>query len=422
MKALVTGGAGFIGSHTVDLLLERGYEVRILDALVPPVHVNGVKPDYVPNDVEFILGDVRDREAVERALQGVDVVFHLAAYQDYLPDFSRFAFTNDGGTALLYELIVEKRYPIQKVVLASSQAVYGEGKYRCPEHGVQYPPLRPLEQLMRQEWEPCCPECGGELELLLTDEAQVNPANPYAISKCAQELYALTLGQRYGIPTVAMRYSITQGPRQSFRNAYSGILRVFSVRLLNDKSPIAYEDGQQLRDYVSVHDVARANLLVLEDSRADYQVFNVGGGRATTVLEYAHLLFRKLDKDIEVEMPGKFRFGDSRHIISDISKLRALSWEPMTPLEQIVEEYIAWAQAQPDLQDHYAEAEEVMKRVGTVRMADEQNLPPGAGEPRHALYSQLHHLAGLAVSSVPHPACLGQWARSVLSAKEMSNP
>jgi dTDP-L-rhamnose 4-epimerase len=258
--------------------------------------------------------------------------------------------------------------------------------------------------------------------LLPTDEAQVNPANQYAISKCAQELYALTLGQRYGIPTVAMRYSITQGPRQSFRNAYSGILRIFSVRLLNDKSPIAYEDGQQLRDYVSVHDVARANLLVLEDSRADYQAFNLGGGKATTVLEYAHLLARKLDKDIEVEMPGKFRFGDSRHIISDISKLRALGWEPITPLEQIVEEYIAWAQAQPDLQDHYAEAEEVMKRVGTVRMADEQSLPPVAGEPRHALYWQLHHLAGLAVSSVPHPASLVQWARSVLSAKEMSNP
>ena len=376
MKALVTGGAGFIGSHTVDLLLERGYEVKILDALMPPVHVNGVKPDYVSDDVEFVHGDVRDREAVDRALRGIDVVFHLAAYQDYLPDFSRFAFTNDGSTALLYELIVEKRYPIQKVVLASSQAVYGEGKYRCPEHGVQYPTLRPLEQLMRREWELCCPECGGELRLLPTDEMQVNPANQYAISKYAQELYALTLGQRYGIPTVAMRYSITQGPRQSFRSAYSGILRIFSMRLLNDKPPIAYEDGQQLRDYVSVHDVAQANLLVLEDSRADYQAFNVGGGKATTVLEYAHLLARKLNKDIEVEVSGKFRFGDTRHIMSDTSKLQALGWEPITPLDQIIEEYIAWAQTQPDLRDYYAEAEEMMKRVGTVRMADESLLYP----------------------------------------------
>lgn len=417
MKALVTGGAGFIGSHTVDSLLERGYEVRILDALVPPVHVNGVKPDYVPNDVEFIRGDVRDREAVDRALRGVDVVFHFAAYQDYLPDFSKFAFTNDGSTALLYELIVEKRYPIQKVVLASSQAVYGEGKYRCPEHGVQYPPLRPAEQLMRREWEPCCPECGGELKLLLTDEAQVNPANQYAISKCAQELYALTLGQRYGIPTVAMRYSITQGPRQSFRNAYSGILRIFSMRLLNDKPPIAYEDGQQLRDYVSVHDVVRANLLVLEDSRADYQVFNVGGGKAMTVLKYAYFLIRKLNKDTEVEAPGKFRFGDARHLISDIGKLRALGWEPITPLDQIVEEYIAWAQVQPDLRDYYAEAEEVMRQVGTMRMADEQSLPPGAVSSRDAQYPQRHHLARPMGPFVPYPARLGQWAKALLSAK-----
>jgi len=421
MKALVTGGAGFIGSHTVDLLLERGYEVKVLDALVPPVHVNGVKPDYVPDDVEFIRGDVRDREAVDRALQGVDVVFHFAAYQDYLADFSKFAFTNDGGTALLYELIVGKRYPIQKVVLASSQAVYGEGKYRCPEHGVQYPPLRPLEKLMRREWEPCCPECAGELELLSSDEARVNPANQYAVSKYAQELYALTLGQRYSIPTVAMRYSITQGPRQSFRNAYSGILRIFSVRLLNDKPPFAYEDGQQLRDYVSVHDVVRANLLVLEDPRADYQIFNVGGGKATTVLEYTHLLIRKLNKDIEVEVPGKFRFGDARHSISDIGKLRALGWEPITPLDQIVEEYIAWVQAQPDLQDYYPEAEEVMKRVGTVRMADESLLVHRAGVPRHELHLQLHHLAGLD-TFVPHPAHRDQEERGVLSVEKVSNP
>jgi dTDP-L-rhamnose 4-epimerase len=422
MKALVTGGAGFVGSHTVDLLLERGYEVKVLDALMPPVHVNGVKPDYVLDDVEFIRGDVRDREGVDRALRGVDVVFHLAAYQDYLPDFSRFAFTNDGGTALLYELIVEKRYPIQKVVLASSQAVYGEGKYRCLEHGVQYPPLRPLEQLMRQEWEPYCPECGGELRLLPTDEAQVHPANQYAISKYAQELYALTLGRRYGIPSVAMRYSITQGPRQSFRNAYSGILRIFSMRLLNDKPPIAYEDGQQLRDYVSVHDVVQANLLVLEDSRANYQVFNVGGGKATTALEYAHLLARKLNKDIEVEVPGKFRFGDTRHIISDISKLRGLGWEPITPLDQIVEQYIAWAQAQPDLRDYYAEAEEVMKRVGIVRMADESLLPHRAGAPGHELHPQLQHLAGPADMSVLHPARRDQGAEGVLRVEEVSNP
>ena len=219
-----------------------------------------------------------------------------------------------------------------------------------------------------------------------------------------------------------MRYSLTHGPRQSVRSAYSGILRIFSVRLLNDKPPFAYEDGQQLRDYVSVHDVAQANLLVLEDSRADYQVFNVGGGKATTALEYAHLLARKLDKDIEVEVPGKFRFGDTRHIISDTVKLRALGWEPIIPLDQIVEEYIAWAQAQPDLRDYYAEAEEVMKRVGTVRTADESLLRPGACAPGHEPHRQLLHLAGLAETSVLHPARRDQGAGGALRVEEVSKP
>jgi dTDP-L-rhamnose 4-epimerase len=369
MKALVTGGAGFIGSHTVDLLLARGYEVRVLDALLPPVHIPGVKPDYVPAEVEFLQGDVRDKAAMARALDGVDVVFHLAAYQDYLPDFSNFAAINDAGTAMVYEVIVEGNLPVQKVVVVSSQATYGEGKYACPEHGVHYPDLRPEAQLLQQQWEPLCPECGEAMAPLWTDEARVNPANPYAVSKVAQEMYALVLGRRYCIPTVAMRYSITQGPRQSLRNAYSGILRIFTQRLLSGVPPLVYEDGGQLRDYVYVGDVARANLLVLEDERADYQVFNVGGDRKVTVLEYAQLLADQIGVALEPEVPGKFRFGDTRHIFSDIGRLRALGWEPATPLEQIAREYVAWASAQPDLQDHTAAALRVMEQVGTVRSA-----------------------------------------------------
>lgn len=367
MKALVTGGAGFIGSHTVDLLLTRGYDVKILDALVPPVHIPGVKPAYVPDEVEFIEGDVRNKKTMAHALEGVDVVFHLAAYQDYLPDFSKFATTNDAGTAMVYEVIVENRLPVRKVVVASSQATYGEGKYACAGHGIQYPDLRPEAQLLQKEWEPLCPLCGEPLAPQWTDESRVNPANQYAISKVAQEMYALILGRRYDIPTVAMRYSITQGPRQSLRNAYSGILRIFTQRLLSGLPPIVYEDGQQIRDYVWVGDVARANLLVLEDERADYQAFNVGGNRRVTVLEYARLLAQRIDAGVEPEVVGKFRFGDTRHIFSDVGKLRTLGWEPATPLEQIAEEYVAWAQAQPDLKDHTAEALRVMEEVGTVR-------------------------------------------------------
>ena len=369
IHALVTGGAGFIGSHTVDLLLARGYSVRVLDALTPPVHQNGTAPEYLNPAVEFIHGDVRDRRALRRALEGVDVVLHMAAYQDYLTDFSRFFDVNATGTALLYELIVNDRLPVQKVVVASSQAVYGEGKYRCAVDGVIYPTLRPEAQLKTRQWEVCCPFCRGPLQVETTDEDQVRPHNQYAMSKYAQEMLALNLGQRYEIPTVAMRYSITQGARQSFRNAYSGICRIFVTRMLAGQPPIVYEDGGQLRDYVHVGDVARANVLVLEDPRADYQVFNVGGGAATSVLEFGALVARVLGVDPVVAVPGEYRFGDTRHIISDINRLRGLGWEPVTSLPQTISEYAHWVREQPGLGDPYAHAEQVMKQLGTVRTA-----------------------------------------------------
>ncbi len=367
MKILVTGGAGFIGSHTVDLLLQQGHHVRILDTLTPPVHIAGQVPDYVPRDAEFVLGDVRERAAWERALDGVDAVFHFAAYQDYLTDFSKFFHVNTVGTALLYEIVVEKKLPVQKIVVASSQATYGEGKYECPMDGVQYPPLRPVEQLNRREWEPRCPVCGGALNLLITDETRVNPHNQYAMSKYTQEMLALNFGRRYNIPSVALRYSIVQGPRQSFRNAYSGALRIFATRLLSGHAPICYEDGQQLRDFVSVHDVARANVLVMQDPRADYQVFNVGGGRAISVVEFARLVARRMDVNIAPELPGQFRFGDTRHIVSDVAKLRALGWAPRVAFDESIDEYVAWARSQPDVRDYYVDAEREMKAKGTIR-------------------------------------------------------
>jgi len=367
MKVLVTGGAGFIGSHTVDLLLEGGHEVRILDSLTSPVHPERRKPAYVPNEVDFRIGDVRNGSDMQRALEGIDVVFHLAAYQDCLTDFSKFAFVNDGGTALLHEVIVNEHLPVQKVILGSSQAVYGEGKYECPVHGIQYPLPRPLEQLEKGQWEVECPICQQLMQPLPTDESRVSPHNQYAVSKYCQELYALTLGKRYDIPTVALRYSITQGPRQSFHNAYSGILRSFTIRLLNNLPPVIYEDGRQLRDYVYVGDVAQANLLAMESEAVDYQVFNVGGDKSTTVLQYARILSKLTGKDIEPEIPGEFRLGDGRHVISDISKLKNLGLEPKTPVERIAQEYIAWVEAQPAVADYYAAAYEAMRQSGVIR-------------------------------------------------------
>lgn len=379
MRVLVTGGAGFIGSHTVDLLLTRGYTVRVLDSLAAPVHEEGVLPDYIPPEVEFLRGDVRDAAAWKLALQDVDAVMHLAAYQDYLTDFAKFFHVNTVGTALLYETIVECRLPIQKIVLASSQSTYGEGKYICRNHAgseqasapgkVIYPDLRAEAQLKRRDWNVHCPECNAIMEWVLTDEAVVNPHNQYAMSKYTQEMVALNFGKRYDIPTVCMRYSIVQGMRQSFRNAYSGVLRNFTQRLLAGNSPVCYEDGLQVRDYVYVGDVARANLLALESHKANFESFNVGGEIPVTVLEYAALLTEKINPTLQPELPGLYRFGDTRHVVSDVSKLKALGWAPTKPVDAIADEYIAWASEQPGLRDYYAEAEAGMLARGTLRVA-----------------------------------------------------
>jgi len=410
MRVLVTGGAGFIGSWTVDLLLEKGYEVRILDSLQRRVHPRG-EPPWVPKEAEFIQGDVANPADLALALRGVDYVFHLAAYQDYMLDFSHFIHTNTESAALLFELIVSdrQRYPVQKIIFASSQAVCGEGRYLCrgagergrggegvrgspclplslsPSllvslssqdggHGVIIPPPRSLEQLKRGDWDIHCPVCGEYMQPLLIDEATVSPGTAYGISKYAIELLADRLGRRYGIPTVCLRYTYVQGPRNSFYNAYSGIARRFALRLLHGLPPIIYEDGQQLRDYVNVRDVARANVLVMEDPRADYQpfdglrtaVFNVGGGRAVTVLEFARIMLDAFGSDLEPLIPGEFRLGDTRHTVSDISRLRSLGWEPTIPVEQNVAEYVAWIKEQRGTREYLEEAERVMREQGVI--------------------------------------------------------
>jgi dTDP-L-rhamnose 4-epimerase len=368
MRVLVTGGAGFIGSHTIDLLLQHGHQVRVLDSLEPPVHRDGHWPPCLPAEVETILGDVRSKESWEHALPGMDAVLHLAAYQDYLPDFSRFFHVNAVGTALLYEVAVERHLPLRKVVVAASQAVYGEGKYRCADGSVHYPGQRSAQQLHRHEWEIRCPDCAGLLAPVETDEAKVNPHNSYAMSKYTEEMIALNLGRRYGVPSAAMRYSIVQGPRQSFRNAYSGVLRIFAMQLLAGERPTVYEDGLQRRDYVWAGDVARANLLVLESDQANYQAFNVGAGRAWTVLEFARIMAKAAGRtDLEPLVRGEYRAGDTRHIISDISRLRALGWQPQGSPEQSARDYLAWAQDQPDFRNYTAEARAHMRQVGTVQ-------------------------------------------------------
>lgn len=365
---LVTGGAGFIGSHTCDALRAQNFEVRVLDCLQPRVHPRG-RPAYLPPNVDFLEADVRDRSAWVRALAEARYVFHLAAYQDYMPDFSTFVSSNTYSTALLYELIVEKRLPVEKIVLASSQAVYGEGQYVCSEHGTFHPGPRPLEQLQRGVWEHACPRCGRPLAPVPFDESVVRPHTAYGISKYAAEQLAIELGRRYGIPTVALRYSIVQGPRNSLYNAYSGICRTFTQRLLNHRPPVLYEDGKQLRDYVHVRDVAAAHLLVLDRPECDFEVFNVGGTRAVSVLEFARIAAAACGEDLRPALRGEFRVGDTRHTVSDSAKLRRLGWTPRYSVEEIVSDYVAWVREQQEVPDNTEQAAREMKRYGVLRPA-----------------------------------------------------
>lgn len=339
MRVLVTGGAGFIGLATANALRARGDEVRIMDALTQPVHA----PDATgPEGFDFVRGDVRVKDDWVRALDGIDAVCHFAAYQDYLKDFSTFFHVNAAGTAMLYEVIVERTLPVSRIVIASSQAVYGEGMYRCDLDGIVTCKPRPKERLQRGEFDQRCPECGGPVDPIPTSEDVADPLSPYGISKLAQEKIALALGHTYELPTVAMRYSIVHGAGQSPRNAYSGLLRSTALNLLAGIPPVAFEDGAPQRDYVAIGDVVRANLIALDHPDAPGRAYNVGGDASWTVLEVIESLCDIAGGGVEPLIAGLYRVGDTRHIISDVSRLRALGWEPEADLKEVWREYWTW--------------------------------------------------------------------------------
>ncbi len=373
MKILITGGAGFIGSHTADALIEQGHDVRLLDNLQKTVHPRGI-PAYLNPKAEFILGDVCHADTLKNALKDVEAVYHLAAYQDYLTDFSTFFSVNAVSTALLYEILVGEPglHRVQKVVVAASQAVMGEGRYRCEPcardgRGDQYPDIRVEAQLSKGRWEHRCPHCGQVLQWQPSDERVINPCNQYALSKHAQEQIAIQLGRRYDIPSAVMRYSIVQGPRQSFYNAYSGAMRIFALSLFFDKAPLIYEDGQQIRDFVNIKDVVAANLLVLNKDEANFKVFNVGGGKAWTVSRFYAAMQDIVGKQIAPKLDGYYRYGDTRHIFSDTRRLRELGWLPRHTVTDSIRDYWGYLATHQDKTDILAYAEKHMRQLNVIR-------------------------------------------------------
>ncbi|MDQ4126463.1 MAG: SDR family NAD(P)-dependent oxidoreductase [Actinomycetota bacterium] len=365
-RALVTGGAGLIGSHLSDLLLQEGYSVRILDNLEPQTHREG-KPSWIPREAEFLSADVRDRSAVAAALTDVDVVFHQAAYGGYMPEISKYVHVNSFGTAQMLEIIRDENLPVGKIVVASSQAVYREGAATCPKHGLVFPDTRPTGQLATGDYSVRCPLCDEPSAPTATPEgAPTGGETVYAITKSDQERLVLTWGRQTGIPTVALRYSCTYGPRQSVFNPYTGVIAIFATRLLNDQPPVLYEDGEQSRDFCYVGDVARANLIAAESDALDGLPVNVGSGRATTIRKVARMISEALDVPIEPVARGEFRPGEMRHLTPDISRAASVGYGPEVDLQSGIERYIRWIKEQGDVRDYFAEAEKALRVKSVV--------------------------------------------------------
>ena len=350
-RVLVTGGAGFVGSHLVDALLARGDTVRILDNLDPQVHGPARRvPAWVPADAELIVDDVRDAEAVRRSLRGVDTVYHLAAavgVGQSMYQVADYTAVNTQGTANLLQSLVDERGEVERLVVASSMSIYGEGRYTRPDGREPRVSARSLEQLRRHEWELVDVD-GVQLTPVATDEAKpLDATSIYALTKADQEKMVLLIGGAYGIPSVALRFFNIYGPRQALSNPYTGVAAIFSSRLLNGQPPLIFEDGEQRRDFVSVHDIVRALLLAASEDAAVGKAFNVGSGQAVSVREVAETLARVLGAEAEPEVTGKYRVGDIRNCWADISLAReVLGYEPAVSFERGMEELVGWLQEQ----------------------------------------------------------------------------
>ncbi len=368
-KILVTGGAGFIGSFLVDKLVEKGYSVRIFDNLEEQVH-NGKMPAYLNRKAEFIRGDVRNREELEKALEGITVVFHFAAavgVSQSMYQIKRFVDSNVGGTGNLLDILVNGKHSVRKIVVAASMTGYGEGTSRCEKCGIVNPNLRTEEQMQKGQWEVLCPKCGRPVVPLQTAETkEMNPSTIYALTTKLKEEMCLTIGRTYNIPAVSLRFFNVFGPRQSLNNPYTGVSAIFMSRIKNNSKPIINEDGLQSRDFISVHDVVDACILAMEKSEGDYDFFNVGSGKPTSIKEIAEIIAKEYGADIKPEITNKFRKGDLRHCTADISKIkRRLGFSPKVSFEEGMRELIEWSRKQEAI-DNFEKANRELKEKGLM--------------------------------------------------------
>ena len=367
-RVLVTGGAGFIGSFVVEELLRRGADVRVLDSLEPQVHEDGEAPDYLHPDAELVTADILDRGALAAALRGVDSVVHLAAavgVGQSMYQLRRYVDINSGGTAALLEAIAGSS--VQRIVVASSMNVYGEGEYVDARGRAVDAAPRGRAQLAERQWE--MESAAGELltPRPTAEDKKPEPASPYALTKYDQELLCLMFGTAYGIPTVALRLFNVYGPRQALSNPYTGVMAIFACRLLNDEPPVIFEDGRQLRDFVSVYDVARAFCAALERPHVSGCAINIGSGRAVSIREVAHTLTQKLGRPIPPRIEGKYRVGDVRHCFADISRAAALlDYRPQVEFEEGVEELVEWLSLQTAIDRAPLAGEELARRGLTL--------------------------------------------------------
>jgi dTDP-L-rhamnose 4-epimerase len=314
-----------------------------------------------------VEGDVRDRETITAALDGIDVVFHQAAYGGYMPEIAKYVHVNSFGTALLLEVIREHDLPIRKIVVASSQAVYSEGAGMCPNHGLVFPDVRPVEQLRHGDWQVHCPQCDAVTTSVPTpEEAPVGGETVYGLTKVDQEKLVLLWGKQVGIPTVALRYSCTYGPRQSIFNPYTGVIAIFCTRLLNHLPPILYEDGEQTRDFSFVEDIARANLLAAESDQLNGLPVNVGSCRGVPIRQIAEYISDALRIKIAPEAKGEFRPGEMRHLTSGTTRIAAAGYKPQVDLPEGIGRYLDWIRSQADVRDYFGEAEDILRAKGIV--------------------------------------------------------